>query len=263
MKKKLLFIVLPFFMMGFIHAQHTWDFANDTDTWPLSDGIPAAGGPVLVDNLAIYPHSSSDNMAQVEGSSSSFDDGFTGVNRFKLNGGGGADPTSGEYVPEVRYLRFAVTGPCDITVWCRSGGSSERTLYVTDGSSVLGEQNATDSSTYFTFTASYTGGEGQIYIFGSNNFSLYKIEVSANLGDTSLSVGEQYLQASATVKAIKNTVHISDVKSETKVQLYNITGVLVQSVTTSHDTSFNVPAGLYIARITTAEGERAVKLIAY
>ncbi len=260
MMKKLLLIVLPvLFITVTVQAQKTWDFSDEA-TWPLSDGI--GSDPVLVDNLALYPHSSNTNMGQVDGSSVDFGDGYVSTNRLKTNGSGGADPTSGEYTPTVRYLKFAVTGPCDITVWCRSGGSSERTLYITDGTAVLGSQTATDSSTPYIVNASYSGGAGSIYVFGSNNFSLYKIEVSANVGTTTLSLNKFASNVSANARAIGNRIYVSDVKSNTEINLYSITGALIKSLKTGVDTDFSVKSGLYIATLKTAEGQKSVKLLA-
>ncbi|WP_370479157.1 T9SS type A sorting domain-containing protein [Tamlana flava] len=257
--KKLLLIILPvLFFTVTMQAQKTWNF-SDEGTWPLNDGIGL--DPVIIDNLALYPHSSNTNMGQVDGSSVDFGDGFVSTNRLKTNGSGGADPTSGQYTPTVRYLKFAVTGPCDITVWARSGGSSERTLYVTDGSGVLASQTATDSSTPYIVSSSYPGGAGNIYIFGSNNFSLYKIEVSANVGTTTLSLNKFAANVSTNVRAVGNRIYVSDVKLDTEINIYSMTGALVKSLKTSNDTDFSFKSGLYIATVKTAEGQKSVKLL--
>ncbi|MCH4551705.1 T9SS type A sorting domain-containing protein [Aestuariibaculum lutulentum] len=260
MKKQLLFsAILGIAFSLTTSAQKVWDLANDTTNWPVSAGITAAGGPVVVDNLAIYPHSSSDNMAQIESSSSSFTDGFTGANRFKTNGSGGVDPSNGEYLPSVRYLKFSVLGACTIKVWCRSGGSSARSLYITDGTSLIAEQAATDSSTYYILEGSYTGGAGSIYIFGSNNFSLYKIEVTANIGTTTLSL-DNASPVSTNLKAIGSKVYVSNVISKTDINIYSLTGALVKSISTTSDMNFDFRSGLYIATIKTSEGEKTMRI---
>lgn len=264
MMKKLLFTFFTLcFCLSAVLAQETWDFANDHETWPLTDGYAAADGPVIVDNLGIYPHTSSDNFGQIDESPSTFDDGFTGEYRFKLNGGGGADPTVGEYIPVRRYLRFEVTGPATIEVWAKGGGSSERTLYITDGTQVLAEQTTTDSETFFTISGEYTGGEGNIYIFGSNNFSIYKIEVSDNVGTTTLSLDSQRSLVSSKIRSIGNTVYVSNVLNATEINVYSLTGALVKSLKTGNDIQFQLSSGLYVARLITNEGQKAVKLLTY
>ncbi|WP_066220114.1 T9SS type A sorting domain-containing protein [Formosa haliotis] len=264
MKKQLLLIIVPilFFSLS-IHAQKTWDLGNDGGGYfPVNDGIPSGGSGVLLDNLAAYPHSDSENlMGEIEDApvdDSKFSDGFTAANRYKLNGGGAATGN----MPTVRYLKFAVKGDCDVKIWCRSGGSSERSLLVTDGTNVLGQYDAPlNDKDYVILSASYTGGIGNIYIYGTNNFSLYKIEASANVGETTLSINKKAFQVSTNLKAIGNRIEVSNVKYATSINIYSLTGALVQTVETSSDTSFTFRPGLYIATVKTVEGQKSVKLL--
>lgn len=57
-----------------------------------------------------------------------------------------------------------------------------------------------------------------------------------------------------------NQVFLSNVKSNTAVSIYAITGALVRTFETNSDTSFELGTGLWIARVKTEEGEKTVKL---
>lgn len=256
MKQKLLLLILPvLFFTVTTQAQKTWNFSEET-IWPISAGIPAAGGPVVVDQLTIVPHSSSDNMAQIENSSVDFGDGFTSARRFKTNGSGGASGA----MPTVRYIKFTVSGNCDVKIWYAAGGTSERTLFISDGTNVLNSFVANANPVVpGTITASFTGGaSSDIYVYGSNNFSLYKIEVT---GATVLSNKKFNSLISANINAVGSRIYVSNVKTATDISIYSITGALVKTFKTNSDTDFSLKSGLYVATIKTVEGQKSVKLL--
>ncbi|CAH8282674.1 putative secreted protein (Por secretion system target) [Mariniflexile fucanivorans] len=58
-------------------------------------------------------------------------------------------------------------------------------------------------------------------------------------------------------------VYISNVKSNTQINIYNITGALVKSIATKNDTNFDFINGLFIVKIKDADGKKTVKLIAH
>jgi len=66
---------------------------------------------------------------------------------------------------------------------------------------------------------------------------------------------------SSNLRAIGNTVYVSDVKATTEVKIYSLTGALVKSFKTNVNTNFEFRSGLWIATIKTFEGEKAVKFI--
>lgn len=256
MKQKLLLLMITVvFFTVTVQAQKTWDFSNDV-IWPISPGITAAGGQVVVDQLTIQPHSSSDNMAQIENSVVDFGDGFVSARRFKTNGSAG---TSGA-LPTVRYIKFTVSGACNVKIWYAAGGTSSRTLNISDGTTILNSITVADNPVVpGTITASYAGGvSSDIYVFGSNNFSLYKIEVT---GATVLGTNYFKSNVSTNLKSIGNRVYVSNVKTSSDISVYSITGALVKSFKTNNDLDFSLKTGLYIATVKTSEGQKSVKLL--
>ncbi len=76
-----------------------------------------------------------------------------------------------------RAMKFDVTGPCTIKVVSKSSGSSDRTLAVSNGSSVLGTISAPTSLAEGTY--SYTGSAGTIYIYSQNSgINVYDVSVT-------------------------------------------------------------------------------------
>lgn len=63
------------------------------------------------------------------------------------------------------------------------------------------------------------------------------------------------------IKAIKNNVYVSNVKSATEIKVFSITGALVKTLNTTTDTNFNLPSGIWIATVKTTEGQKSVKLL--
>jgi len=239
-------------------ASKVWDVGNNGGGfWPVNPGVSVT---TVIDNLGLFPGSGVTNLGEVQAESSArvFDDGFTSVNRFKLNGG--ASPTG--FMPTKRYVYFAVTGACTVKVWFRTGGSGLRTLFVTDGTNEVGSLGSTDSSANLFLQADYTGGASNLYIYGDNSCNISKIEVSANLGAT-LGTNDFKAAIKTNLKAIGNRIYLSDVSSNTEVNIYSITGALVKSFKTNEDTNFSFKSGLWIATVKTEEGAKAFKLLTH
>lgn len=239
-----------------------WDFGNFSSTEPNAwtgpaAGVASGGAAETFERLTLVPHNSSaNNFGLMESNSATFEDGYTSSYRFKFNGGG--SPT--DNMPTVRYLMFPVSGDCTIKMWFRSGGSSERTLYVTDGTKVLGEYTMADGSGAYIETISYTGDAANIYIYGSNSFNFSKLEVSG-AGASTLGTKKFNTADVASVYTNANQVFVSNLKSETQVNVYSITGALVQSAKTASDVSFNLQSGVYIVKAQSAEGVKSVKVV--
>ena len=73
-------------------------------------------------------------------------------------------------------------------------------------------------------------------------------------------VGE-HSDVSTDVNVYGNTVFVSNVRTETKINVYSMTGALVKTVTTKDDFSFHMESGIWIATIKTSEGIKSVKFI--
>jgi exo-poly-alpha-galacturonosidase len=73
------------------------------------------------------------------------------------------------------------------------------------------------------------------------------------------------LQPEATIKAIayKNTIAITNVKSNTEIAIFDIKGVLVRKLSLNSDTNFTMPSGLWILKLKSDEGLKSYKLVTY
>lgn len=263
MKTRLLsaaFFAMLFFANGNAQTK-VWDFGNDTATWPASTGITAE---TVIDNLGLYPIATNTNFGAVTPNVATFSDGYTSVNRFQMNGGGGV--TAPTYMPVQRYLYFDVDSDCQITVWFKTGSNgSTRTVFVTDGTSLIGSgtSNTGDNADLVIFSANYTSAMGgRVYIYGDAANNLYKVQVTGANVNTSLASVDKVLGSQVDIFASGKKLQVSNVKSATQLDFYNTTGALVKSVVTNEDTSIDfLTAGFYIVNAKSAEGQKSVKVI--
>uniref|UniRef100_UPI0040471909 pectinesterase family protein n=1 Tax=Mariniflexile sp. TaxID=1979402 RepID=UPI0040471909 len=58
-------------------------------------------------------------------------------------------------------------------------------------------------------------------------------------------------------------VYVSNVKSNTQISIFSITGALVKSLTTKTDTNFDFKSGIFIVTIKDADGQKSVKLLTH
>lgn len=263
MKQKLLLIILlVLFFTAALRAQnHVWDLGNDTANWPTTAGFDVT---TTIDGLTVVPGGST--TGTIEAKSVTWFSGtaneYTSTNRFKLNGSSGIDPSGGvDFMPTKRYVTFPVSGPVSVKIWFRPSGTSlPRALWVTDGSAEVTHYDGLGDTDPNYIEANYNGGAGNLYIFGANNsFNLFKIEIS----NTLLGNNEIKSQVSTSMKAISNRIYVSNVKTNTEVNIYSITGALVKSFKTKADTDFYFRTGLWIAIVKTNEGQKSFKLLTH
>ena len=75
---------------------------------------------------------------------------------------------------------------------------------------------------------------------------------------------KQYLaDSNVSVYAYKETIVVSNVKSSTKIKVYNLNGALVKSFETTENTQFDLHKGVWIVVVKDAEGQKAVKLMTF
>lgn len=249
-----------------INAQTTvWDFGNGTSSvngaaattaWPATAGI--GNNVMVVDNLGLFPIASNTNFGQVEANGSgAYADSYVGSYRFKTNGGSAITGN----MPSQRYLYFTVDKACTLTMWCKSGGSGARTVFVSNGANFVNSYVTSDSSEKIIFSVSVPAA-GKYYIYGDNSYNFYKIEiVGANVTTPALSTGDFQAESSVSVYANKGAINVSNVTSSTKVSVYSVLGSLVKSIETSADTSLFINSGLYIVKAQSAEGTKTTKVI--
>lgn len=277
MKKTLLYLIIPMlFAASTINAQTTvWDFGNSTSSingaaavaaWPLTAGIGST--EMVVDKLGLFPITTNTNFGAVTASAASFTDGYTAVNRFQLNGGGGG--TLGNLLPTQRYVYFTVSGACTVKVWFKTGSNgSARSVLCTNGTTLLGSGTSIGGATpvdLVIFTATISAAQaavGKIYIYGDTQSSnIYKIEVTgATVTTPSLSNKSFQKELDITVYAKQNKIFLSNLKSKTDVNVYNVLGALVKTAQLDSDTSLDINSGVYIVNAKSDEGEKSVKVI--
>lgn len=263
MKKTLLFSIFAAMICSAVSYSQTkvWDFGNNATTWPLGSGYTSE---VIIDNLGLFPIATNTNFGAITAQNNTFSDGYTSVNRFQMNGGGGV--TAPVYMPIQRYLYFDVDSDCTVKVWFKTGSNGAvRTVMVTDGTSLVGSGTTNSGANTDTaiITANYTGTGGRLYIYGDGTANnIMKVQVTgANVSTTTL--GRNDFNASSTNVYSKNgNVYLSNITSTSDVKVYNMTGQLVKSFSTSSDTDFQLGQGLYIVSITSAEGaQKSVKVL--
>ncbi|WP_370479552.1 T9SS type A sorting domain-containing protein [Tamlana flava] len=99
------------------------------------------------------------------------------------------------------------------------------------------------------------GGKIRIYRIYVSSSSI-KSQVEALLG-----VDDLASPVSTDLKAVGNRVYLSNVKLNTEVNIYGITGALVKTLKVDTNTDFEFKSGLWIATIKTAEGQKSVKFV--
>lgn len=262
MKTKLLFTSLLMILFTSISSAQskTWNFGNDTATWPISTGI--GNNTIVVDNLGLFPIATNTNFGAVNANAASFSDGFTAVNRFQLNGGG---YPSGAFqaMPTQRYLFMDVSGPCTVSVWFKTGSNGAvRTLYVSDGTAAVGSAttNSGSNADLAILTANYTGGAGRLYIYADTACNLYKVTVTGATVNTVLA-NDTFEKSLTNVFSNGKKVFLSNVTTDTKVNVYTMTGSLVKSFNTNSDTNFELNQGFYIVNVKSEEGEKSTKIV--
>ncbi|MCI9844035.1 T9SS type A sorting domain-containing protein [Flavobacterium pectinovorum] len=263
MKRKLLYLtsIVLFSALSAINAQtKVWDFGTNTATWPVSNvGYTT---DTTIESLGIYPAASGTTIGQVDPNSYTFTDNYVSTNRFKM---GGSSAVTGN-MPTARYLYFTVAGTGNVKIWFRSGSNSAtRKITVSDGTNVLGSASSVPtgdplSAPGVILDVPFTNVNGKIYIYNDAACYIYKIEVSG-AGAAVLGNEKFNKEDVASVHSNGKLVFVSNVKSDTQVDVYGISGILVKSLKTSSDTSFDLNTGIYIVKSKSAEGEKTVKVL--
>ena len=261
MKKKLL--IGLFALMGVMSSAQTkiWDFGNDAATWPLSPGIGTE--PMVVDNLGLFPIPTNTNFGAVNANNLTFGDGYSATRRFQMNGAGyPAGPFMA--MPTQRYLFFGVSGSCTVKVWFRTGSNGAvRTMYVSDGNAAVGSSttNSGGNGDFPILQANYTGGATTLYIYGDAACNLYKVEVTGATVSTTLSNNE-FSKIDTEIYSIGKTVFLSNILTDTKIQVFAITGALIREFNTSNNTNFDIPQnGIYLIKAFSSEGQKTSKIL--
>lgn len=289
MKKKLLYLTsILLFASASSNAQsvlRSWIFPSPTAVAGPGTPFVSPGSAFLsttvVEGLTLEPGGPSITTFGVcDASVLTFTDGFSATGRIKFGGAGISVPAPGtpltqadylsptaNFMPNQRYLSFPVAaGTTTVKVWFKtSSNGSARSVICTNGvnwkvftttiGSVPGP--AVDAAILEgTYTAN---AAGTLYLYSDIGANIYKIEV--NGPDPTLAVNNFKKESSIVVSARKGIVNLSNVKSSTKVSVFNILGSLVKSIETSSDTTLDIRSGVYIVKTKSIDGEKSVKVI--
>lgn len=257
MKKVLLLISFALISFIAVNAQKVWNLGGDatlaatSQAFPLSAGIGNGDGttgnpafPVMIDGLGITGISTNTNMGAVNASSKTFGS-YTFPNRFQLNGAGytganAADAAPLVNMPTQRYLSFNVSGNSTIYVIGITGSSSsERKLFVTDGTNFVGSVTFPAAGSLSDGTVTYTGGATTLYVFGNAAINLTLLsatnyvtaKVNPVLSDKGISFNGN---------EIVNNKNLD-------IEVFNVLGKLIASSNTNISTA-NFPKGVYLVR---------------
>lgn len=222
MKRKLLLFTLQIFLFAlFSHAQNidkVWDFGTDTANFPVGAGILSASSNYTVNTLTVNWGTSTSSTAfgVIEANSATWSgppEKYVSVNRFKF---GGASTVTGN-LPTAKFLSFPVNGPCIISIWFKSGGTSSRTLNVSDGTNSLLSFTTTDSATPFFNKINYAGAAGTIYVYATNAFNIYKLSVTypTTWNGTSWSDGVPTINKAAIINGNYSTATNGSIEAKT------------------------------------------------
>ena len=296
MKRKLLLLFLPVLFAGTITQAQTkvWDFganpmgsgftdmitiANQTvcplfTSGSLTGGVDAGHqvatltasasfGELTINTLA-GDRWRSDNASLVlydsQLNNNSITPVFTGATksgRLAFNGTGNATRryytitlAAGETV--TYYFKVNVTNTANFTVTVPAGSA------VATSKAYAAVTNVYDMRT-LKITADVAGN----YTIGDyvNKPEMYRIYLGDVNAGINLSTDDFEKDLSLDIFSIKKQVHVTNVISDTQIQVYNLGGALVKSFKASENTSFELNSGVYIVKAQSAEGLKSVKVL--
>lgn len=282
MKKKLLYLTsILLFSAAVSNAQNvvrTWIFPS-----PSTSPFPSVGvaytSETTINGLTLVPGASITTFGVCDGSNTNattFTDGAIFSGRIKFGGGGiGATPAlvqadylspTANFMPNQRYLSFPVAaGSTTVKVWFKtSTGGTPKSVICTDGISFKAFVTTVGSTPGpavdgAILTANYSGVAGKLYLFSDLGSNIYQIEVTGP--DPALAVNNFQKESPIVVSARNGKINLSNVKSSTKVSVYNVLGSLVKSIQADADTSLDINSGVYIVKTKSVNGEKSVKVI--
>lgn len=177
------------------------------------------------------------------------------------------DGTLGFSTGYIKFETFGGTGtPVDVNDWGAGTGSPSGPIDGTDTGDEAVRVMQFQAADAGTYSLSNRGGKIRVY-------RIYLGQVDASLGsglETKIYVNGVYsktlsvdkkIGVSTNVQAVGSRIYVSNVKSNTEVKIYAITGALVKEFKTKSDMDFAFKSGLYIATVKTAEGQKSVKLL--
>jgi exo-poly-alpha-galacturonosidase len=148
--------------------------------------------------------------------------------------------------------------------WLNTLNGNSAGMYEYGTTEISGVNNAPSRATWATYLTTPVLNDGTpITTFnftkGSDNWDPFpQLILNDALGNNDFQPTSK-----VNVYAYKNTVVISNVKSNTSVAVYATNGSLVKSFKTDTDTEFDLSKGLWIVRINAEDGQKSVKLVTF
>jgi hypothetical protein len=295
MNKKLLFFSVLLTSVFFSHAQiKVWDFAAQSLGAGFTDRITVANqtscalfnagsavyssgntstptitasatfGEVLINTLA-GDRWRSDNTALVLYDTQLNNNnvtpvfvGATNSGRLAFNGTGNATR---------RYYSITLTAGQTVTIYWKSNLIASGNLTVTPPS---GSTVATAlaypavTNTYDFRETKLTADIAGVYTIGDyiGKMETYRIYL-ANVTAAITSLGNDNFNSitSLDIFSIKNQLYVKNINSDTVISVYNLTGALVKTISTSKDIDFQMETnGFYVVNVANADGQKSVKV---
>jgi len=278
MKKTLLYLILPMlFASSSVNAQiKVWDFGGETVADFGSYTFTNMLTPTALNNWypgTVVAGSTGVNIPAAVNITTGVLRWTGGVNsdRLRVSDLGISRWDTGVSAGTGNYLYL--TG----RIYVNSAGASARGLWITltagqeitiiaradaDGGTLnFGTQTASLNlaMTEYHFTAA-TAGEYQIW--GSvGKPSFYRLYLGNVTTPIDLANKSFQKELDILVYAKQNKIFLSNLKSKTQVNVYNLLGALVKSTQVDADSSLDINSGVYIVNAKSAEGEKSVKVI--
>jgi hypothetical protein len=259
MKKTLLITAVAFLSFFTTNAQTVWNFGGDATNFPIFAGLAIGTGtpvstPGATETILGLTVSAGLASTATTGAVSASPKTFTSLggtaysfaNKFLLNGSGypgavNTDVTPTIFIPTQRYASFNVSGNSTIyMIGVTGSNNSARTLFITDGTALVGSFSVPASNAALTEgTITYTGPAATLYLFGNASVALYYMSatnvVLAGVNQVLTDKGISY-----------NGTEISN-KNGLYIEVYNVIGKKVASSKTSISTA-NFAKGIYVVR---------------
>lgn len=147
--------------------------------------------------------------------------------------------------------------------WNNSLGGESKLMYEYGTIEKSGVNNSASRASWATLLTAPTLTDGTAittfnFTKGTDNWDPLPELIAADGTD-----GIAGLQSASSVNVYSsgNRIYVSNVKSNTRVNVYNMNGSLMKSFETNTDANFNFSNGLWIVKVNSADGQKAVKVL--
>lgn len=147
--------------------------------------------------------------------------------------------------------------------WKNSLGGESSMMYERSTNELSGEDNSGSRASWSTVLSRDQLTDGNAitafnFTKGTDNWDPIS-DLNGSLSATDINNPS----SSVLIKAYNNRMYISNITSNTKVEIYSFTGALVKSVQTKTDTDFDFSNGIWIVKIKDAHGQKVVKVLGH